>query len=158
MALSKFEKDMAIISALDDEPNDVGGLSAEQLKAKFDEGGQAIKEFLNNKHFADLNATFATKEELNTAAVGSIYFIHEIKFSEQSWTEETDGSFQMSIPQSSHRLQGDKFLYNIFHLVSGKYIRNTWAAQETEAQFDETTSSVILSSGYKFPGKITLVG
>lgn len=47
MALSKFTKDMAIISALDDEPNDVGGLSAAELKAKFDEGGQAIKTFIN---------------------------------------------------------------------------------------------------------------
>ena len=48
MALSKFTKDMAIISALDDEPNDVGGLTAAELKAKFDEGGQAIKEFIND--------------------------------------------------------------------------------------------------------------
>ena len=47
MALARFEKDMAIISALDDEPNDVGGLTAAELKAKFDEGGQAIKQFLN---------------------------------------------------------------------------------------------------------------
>ena len=45
MALARFEKDMAIISALDDEPNDVGGLTAAELKAKFDEGGQAIKQF-----------------------------------------------------------------------------------------------------------------
>lgn len=28
MALEKFEKDIAIISKLDDEPNDVGGLTA----------------------------------------------------------------------------------------------------------------------------------
>ena len=47
MALSKFTKDMGIISALDDEPNDVGGLTAAELKAKFDEGGQAIKTFIN---------------------------------------------------------------------------------------------------------------
>lgn len=158
MALSKFEKDMAIISALDDEPNDVGGLTAAQLKAKFDEGGQAIKEFLNNKHISDLHQTFVTKEELNAASIGSIYFIHEVKFTEQSWTDETDGSFQMSIPQSSHGLQGNKFIFNIFHLVSGRYTRNTWAARETEVQFDETTSCIILSSGYKFPGKIILVG
>jgi hypothetical protein len=39
---------MAIISALDDEPNDVGGLTASELKAKFDEGGEAIKSYINN--------------------------------------------------------------------------------------------------------------
>ena len=43
MALTRFTKDMAIISALGDEPNDVDGLSAADLKAKFDEGGQAVK-------------------------------------------------------------------------------------------------------------------
>lgn len=48
MAFSKITKDMHIIAALDDEPNDVGGLSAAQLKAKFDEGGLALKTFINN--------------------------------------------------------------------------------------------------------------
>lgn len=48
MALPQFTKDMNIISALDDEPNDVGGLTAAELKAKFDEGSISIKTFLNN--------------------------------------------------------------------------------------------------------------
>lgn len=47
MALSNFEKDMQIIQALDDEPNDVGGMSSTELKATFDEGGEAVKQFLN---------------------------------------------------------------------------------------------------------------
>jgi hypothetical protein len=47
MAFTKLTKDMNIIAALDDEPNDVGGLSAAQLKAKFDEGGLALKTFIN---------------------------------------------------------------------------------------------------------------
>ncbi|WP_312281460.1 glycine-rich domain-containing protein [Oscillibacter sp.] len=47
MALNKFEKNMQIIQALDDEPNDVGGMTATELKATFDEGGEAVKEFLN---------------------------------------------------------------------------------------------------------------
>lgn len=48
MALNRFGKDMSIIAALDDEPNDVGGLSAADLKAKFDEGGEALKQYLND--------------------------------------------------------------------------------------------------------------
>lgn len=48
MALTKIDKDMAIIAALDDEPNDVGGLSSSQLKDKFDEGGKALKDYLND--------------------------------------------------------------------------------------------------------------
>lgn len=48
MAIEKFEKDMRIIGMLDDEPNDVGGLSAAELKDKFDEGGKALKTYLND--------------------------------------------------------------------------------------------------------------
>ena len=48
MALQNFDYDMDIIAKLDDEPNDVGGMSAADLKAKFDEGGKAIQAFINN--------------------------------------------------------------------------------------------------------------
>lgn len=48
MSIEQFSKDMLIISRLDDEPNDAGGLTAAQLKGKFDEGGAAVKEYLNN--------------------------------------------------------------------------------------------------------------
>lgn len=40
--------DLNIVAALDDEPNDVGGLSADELKAKFDEAPNAVKTWLNN--------------------------------------------------------------------------------------------------------------
>lgn len=49
MPLNKFTKDMNIIQKLDDEPNDVGGLSSTELKEKFDEGGNAVKTYLNNE-------------------------------------------------------------------------------------------------------------
>lgn len=45
--MQQFTKDMNIIAKLDDEPNTVGGLTAAQLKGKFDEGGVAIKEYIN---------------------------------------------------------------------------------------------------------------
>lgn len=48
MALDKLNKNMQIISALSDEPNDVDGLTSAQLKAKFDEAGEAIKAYINN--------------------------------------------------------------------------------------------------------------
>lgn len=72
MALSKFEKDMAIISALDDEPNDVGGLTAAELKAKFDEGGKAIKQFLNETLTKQADQQFATKSEVQGIVLGDI--------------------------------------------------------------------------------------
>lgn len=47
MAFDRFDHDMNIISALDPLPNDETGLTAEQLQAKFDEGGLAQKAFIN---------------------------------------------------------------------------------------------------------------
>ena len=72
MALSKFEKDMAIISALDDEPNDVGGLTAAELKGKFDEGGQAIKQFLNETLTPQIDSEKAGRDELEGLVLGQI--------------------------------------------------------------------------------------
>ena len=46
--LTKFTGDLDIIAALDDQPNDVGGLTAAQLKAKFDAGPKAIAAYINN--------------------------------------------------------------------------------------------------------------
>ena len=54
-------KDMNIISALADEPNDEGGLSAEQLKAKFDEAGNTMKSFINDSLVPDLDAEIAAQ-------------------------------------------------------------------------------------------------
>ncbi len=62
MAFEKFNKNMQIISALDDEPNDVGGLTAAELKAKFDEGGEAIKKYLNETLIPAVVADGATEE------------------------------------------------------------------------------------------------
>lgn len=70
MALSQFSKDMNIIAALDDEPNDVGGLSAGELKAKFDEGGLALKEYINGTLLIQISAQLATKAELDEVVAG----------------------------------------------------------------------------------------
>lgn len=48
MALPTCNEDMDIIAKLDNEPNDVGGLSAASLKAKFDLAGNLLKKALND--------------------------------------------------------------------------------------------------------------
>ncbi len=48
MAFTQFTNDMDIIAKLSDSPNVDDGFSADQLKAKFDEGGKAIKDYINN--------------------------------------------------------------------------------------------------------------
>ena len=58
MALPKFETDISYISRLSDEPNDVGtdGLSAAELKERFDMAGNMLKDFLNTELIPYLEA------------------------------------------------------------------------------------------------------
>lgn len=55
--LSKFTDDLDIIATLDTEPNDIGGLSADELKAKFDEAGNIIKKYINGTLIPELAGT-----------------------------------------------------------------------------------------------------
>ncbi|MGO5113619.1 hypothetical protein ACTQ33_01075 [Candidatus Avoscillospira sp. LCP25S3_F1] len=68
MALTRFEKDMVIIQQLDDQPNDVGGLTAAELKAKFDEGGMAVKEYLNDTLLPELDNNQANFQKPEASA------------------------------------------------------------------------------------------
>ena len=58
-----MEDDVDVIQKLDDEPNDVGGLSAAELKAKFDEAGNIIKGYINDTLVPSLSDTVAEAEE-----------------------------------------------------------------------------------------------
>lgn len=62
-----LDGDLRIIAKLDDEPNDVGGLTAAQLKAKFDEAGVLIQEYINTKLIPAILEDDAT-EAARTAA------------------------------------------------------------------------------------------
>ena len=74
MAIDKFTKNMDIIAALDNEPNDTGGLTAEQLKGKFDEGGKAIKAYLN-----ETVAPAIDQQEADAAALKAVMHTHSNK-------------------------------------------------------------------------------
>lgn len=64
MSLTRLEADLAIHQKLADEPNDVGGLSAQELKKKFDEAGVTIQEYLNETHLPQVEeALEATLDE-----------------------------------------------------------------------------------------------
>lgn len=66
MAFTKLTKDMAIIQKLDDEPNDTGGLTAAQLKAKFDEPGETVKAWINETFIPE------AEQALNGALLGQM--------------------------------------------------------------------------------------
>lgn len=65
--LELINGDLSIISKLDDEPNDVGGLTSTQLKAKFDEAGNIIKEYLNESLIPAVLAADATEATRSSA-------------------------------------------------------------------------------------------
>lgn len=48
MAFPRLNEDLDIVAKMDDEPNDVGGLSADAFKAVFDMAPNYIKDYLNN--------------------------------------------------------------------------------------------------------------
>lgn len=54
MPLSTFDKDVNVIAKLDDEPNNTGGLSPAEFKARFDVAANIIKSWLNNTHIPEL--------------------------------------------------------------------------------------------------------
>lgn len=62
-----LEGDLAIIQKLDDEPNDVGGLTAAQLKAKFDESGLIIQKYINESLIPQVVGSDATEAARNAA-------------------------------------------------------------------------------------------
>jgi len=49
MPLPQLDTDVNIIQSLDDEPNDVTGLTPPQAKAKFDEAANIIKDYINQQ-------------------------------------------------------------------------------------------------------------
>lgn len=56
MAITKLTADLSNISKLDDQPNDIGGLSAAELKAEFDKAGNSIKEYINSVLLPELES------------------------------------------------------------------------------------------------------
>lgn len=63
--LTALTADLAIHQKLADEPNDEGGLTAEEMKEKFDAAGLAIQEYLNETHLPEVQA--ALEETLKEA-------------------------------------------------------------------------------------------
>lgn len=67
MSMTNFDKNVNIISSLSDEPNSSDGLTADELKAKFDAAANLIKDYINNTQNVGIDAALALK--LNIADV-----------------------------------------------------------------------------------------
>ena len=70
--LELLDGDLNIIQKLDDEPNDVGGLTSAELKAKFDESGNIIKTYINETLIPAVLAEDATEESRKQAEAARV--------------------------------------------------------------------------------------
>lgn len=111
MALPKFEKDMRIVSVLSDRPNAASNehLDGLQLKQKFDEGGEALKEYINET----LIPFLAGSEAAASLGIGTISGISEatnIQQALEALKRAIDNTTSGAIPDGS--LSGAKLIAN----------------------------------------------
>ncbi len=80
MSIERLNRDLAIIQKLSDLPNSTDGLSAEQLKAKFDESGLEIQKWINEVLLPGLRAEnlgFTASPELNAENIqAAVELVH----------------------------------------------------------------------------------
>lgn len=81
MSMTNFDKNVNIISSLSDEPNSSDGLTADELKAKFDAAANLIKDYINNTQNVGIDAALALK--LNIADVKD--FVVETGTTNNGW-------------------------------------------------------------------------
>ena len=70
LEIELLDGDLNIIQKLDDEPNDVGGMTSAELKETFDKAGNIIKDYLNNQLIPAIlsdDATEAARAEAEAA-------------------------------------------------------------------------------------------
>lgn len=63
LVIPGIDTDMDIIQKLDDEPNDVGGLTAQELKEEFDKAGNIVKTYINGTLLPAISDTVAEEEQ-----------------------------------------------------------------------------------------------
>lgn len=69
MALTKFTDNVEIIQALSNTPNATEGLTADQLKAKFDDAANKIKTYLNDTLTEEIDVIDTAVSDLDTAKI-----------------------------------------------------------------------------------------
>lgn len=72
LEIQLLDGNLNIIQKLDDEPNDVGGLTSAELKAKFDESGNIIKKYINETLIPAVLTDDATEESRKQAEAARV--------------------------------------------------------------------------------------
>lgn len=139
-------KDLNIIQQLDDEPNDVGGLSAQELKAKFDEAGNAIKDYINDslipqvledglteqarqEHEAERQANEAQRQENEEARIAA-----------EAAREEAAANLNQSLSESVDQLEAG--------IEAAEAARNVWEDYDGAKAYVPGNKVYYLGSSY----------
>ena len=135
MAFTKSTTDLNIIQALDDEPNDVGGLSSAEFKEKFDTAGNTLQTFANT-HIDELTAKTAA------ANIGAV---------------AADGSTASTIQAELANLHGDQHTHTnktVLDGIAADDVANWDSAHNKEHTHDNKTALDTVPAG----GVVTALG
>lgn len=140
MALPKMDKDLAIIQQLSDLPNSEDGLTADELKAKFDEGALALKAYLNEKLIPAILAENIPFKQTSAITAGDIQAA--IEAVQQQIVEATIGS----IPNGS--ITKEKLAAEV---IARAYGGLAWVSADTPDGTDNTATDFPIGQSWLRP-------
>ena len=74
-----------------------------------------------------------------------------------SWTAGASG-YTLTIQKAAHGRKSGDFVYVIWQLVNGKYVRNTWSLLTADLRYEASAGTVVVESAAAFAGKILFLG
>lgn len=173
MALQKFTDDMHIIAKLDDEPNDVGGLTADELKAKFDEGGVALQRYINETMLPQLETMGVEQAVLLPENAGGFKYMRlnsdkvlEVSTDGKTW-QATGSSghlifdkYGKQMPQRSRIKFADSEVTDdgTYTIVQGEAVKFSEAQSLTPAQQAQARDNINAPAPYEAGDNISITG
>lgn len=173
MALQKFTDDMHIIAKLDDEPNDVGGLTADELKAKFDEGGVALQRYINETMLPQLETMGVEQAVLLPENAGGFKYMRlnsdkvlEVSTDGKTW-QATGSSghlifdkYGKQMPQRSRIKFADSEVTDdgTYTIVQGEAVKFSEAQSLTSAQQQQARDNIGAPAPYEAGDNIAITG
>lgn len=144
--LDPLTSDLDIIQKLDDEPNDVGGLSAQQLKAKFDEAGNIIKTFINDSLIPQVlgdglsEQTRQENEQVRQANEQTRQENEAARVAAEAAREEAAAQLNQNLTESVNQLEED--------IETAEAARNVWEDYDPQKNYVPGNKVYYLGSSY----------
>lgn len=127
--IRKMTDDLAVIQKLGDEPNDVGGLTAANLKAKFDEAALAIQTYINETLIPDIKGL---------GYIGSAQIV--VTAPADGWVQSSDGTWYQRVTASIVNVKDPVVLVSLYmdgsdtdEAMAKEYYGNVLRAEQSAA-------------------------